>query len=71
PSNYLTQPVEWAENYAAYILIYHSSQNVYYTNSLIDEYNVSYIIIPAHTQGIDPSYTVVYVSQYFILFKAP
>ncbi len=71
PSNYLTQPVEWAENYAAYIMIYNSSQNVSYTDSLIHEYNVSYVIIPAHTQGIDPSYSVVYISQYFILFRVP
>ena len=71
PSNYLTQPIEWEENYAAYIMIYHSSQNVSYTHSLVDEYNISYVIIPAHTQGIDPSYTVIYVSQYFILFRVP
>lgn len=71
PSNYLTQPVEWEENYAAYIMIYQSSQNVSYTHSLIHEYNVSYVIVPAHTQGIDPSYTVIYVSQYFILFRVP
>jgi asparagine N-glycosylation enzyme membrane subunit Stt3 len=69
PSNYLTQPVEWEENYAAYILIYHSSQNVSYTNSLIREYNISYILIPTHTQGIDSSYLMVYMTQFFILYK--
>jgi len=69
PSNYLTQPVEWEENYAAYILIYHSSRNVLYTNSLIREYNISYVLIPTHTQGIDSSYQVIYVTQFFILCR--
>lgn len=69
PSNYLTQPVEWEENYVAYVLIYHSSLNHSTTFSYVNEYNVSYVIIPSCVENVSASFRLVWSTPAFDLYE--
>ncbi len=68
-SNYLTQPVEWEESYAAYILIYHSGNNNSLTRSYIDQYHVTYVVIPVNTTGISPMFSLVFSSETLMVYS--
>lgn len=68
PSNYLTQPVEWEENYVAYVLIYHSSSNLSTTLSYVKEYKVSYVIVPSDVGNVTTSFRLVWSTPAFDLY---
>ncbi|MCL5786332.1 MAG: hypothetical protein M1151_06675 [Candidatus Thermoplasmatota archaeon] len=57
----LTQPVEWNESHAAYVLIFQSSNSQSNVSSYVRDYGVSYVVIP--------STVTVYYSGYSLVFK--
>ncbi len=69
PPNYLTQPVEWNESQAAYILTNHPAINLSLTEDLILQYNVSYVIIPRANLSVPSIYINVYDSNLITVYE--
>lgn len=69
PAKYLTQPVEWNESLAAYVLTNTPTQNVSKTASEILLYNISYVIIPGEEPLVPSFYDVVFSSASANVFQ--
>ena len=66
--NYLTQPVEWEESHAAFVLIYQSYGNSTAVNRYVTEYNVSYVVIPSGIGLVNAGYSMVFNSSIYNVY---
>ena len=66
PLNYLTQPVEWNESYAAYEILHHPDSNI--SRQMIIRYNVSYVIMSPGEIDLPEYYNPVYSNPYFAIY---
>ena len=68
--NFLTQPVEWQESAAAYTLIYDPAGNISYTQHLISEFSVTFVVIQASSIVPVPGfYHLVFLTGYYELYR--
>ena len=69
PLNYLTQPTEWNESLAAYILISNPSLNLPKTLNLIYKYNVKYIVVPENITNAPSFYYEIHSAPSLTVYK--
>ncbi len=66
--NLLTQPVEWEESHAAYVMIYQSSVMHSNVTTYIAKYGVSYVVIPTSVTSYFSGYRLVFHNGEYNIF---
>ena len=70
PLNFLTQPVEWQESAAAYTLVYDPAGNISFTQQLISEFSVTFVVIQSSSNVAVPGfYHLVFLTGYYELYR--
>ncbi len=69
PLAYLTQPVEWKESAAAYVLIFTPDLNTSNTLNLIGQFNVTYVVMDTMVgTPVPPFYHLIYENDFYTVF---
>lgn len=67
PLNYLTQPVEWNESFAAYEILHYPAGNL--SMEMIDEYHVSYVVMVPGIHDLPAFFQQVYSNPYWVIYS--